>query len=168
MYDVRDLPSPPRTEAATAAEAPQPAERAAPTPAPAPRWAGYALLACGVALVPWLVVLAVTLPADTSGAHWVVAWVGLDSMEAAGLITTGFLAMRRHRALPVVASAAAMLLVTDAWFDTTTAAPGGDFAIALAMALAAELPLAAACAVLAVRTLSGPPAAPSPNAGRAG
>jgi hypothetical protein len=44
----------------------------------------------------------------------------------------------------------------DAWFDTTTAAPGGDFATAVAMALGAELPLAALCGRLALRALSRP------------
>ncbi|MGW3140554.1 hypothetical protein ACWDAQ_32550, partial [Streptomyces sp. NPDC001139] len=38
--------------------------------------------------------------------------------------------------------------------DTTTAAPGGDFATAVAMALGAELPLAALCGRLALRALS--------------
>ncbi|SFF84795.1 hypothetical protein SAMN05216251_13212 [Actinacidiphila alni] len=141
MYDVRDRPAPVLAD---------PPVRSGP-----PRWAGHALLACGLALVPWLVVLAVTLPSAStaSGGHWATAWVGLDAFEAAGLIATGVLATRRARLLPPAAAATAMLLVTDAWFDTTTAAPGQDFAVALAMALAAELPLAAACAVLAVRAL---------------
>ncbi|MBD3003264.1 MULTISPECIES: hypothetical protein [unclassified Streptomyces] len=40
--------------------------------------------------------------------------------------------------------------MVDAWFDTVTAAPGGELAAAVAMALCAELPLAAVCTALAL------------------
>lgn len=152
-------------------ELPRPAETVGlPAPRPAAavrRWPGYVLLASGVALVPWLVVLAVTLPDTGVGGHWTLAWVGLDAMEAAGLITTGALALRRHRGVPVVASATAVLLLIDAWFDVTTSGGGGDLTVALVMALTAELPLAAACTAVALRTLPRPPAAVSSIAGPA-
>src|ERR1700677_296244 len=69
------------------ATAPRPA--AAPCPAPprltqrlfSQRFLGLGLLASGLGLVPWLAVLAVTLPSATR-----VAWVGLDSLEALGLM----------------------------------------------------------------------------------
>ena len=44
--------------------------------------------------------------------------------------------------------------MVDAWFDTTTADPGGDFATAVAMSLVAEMPLAGLCGRLALRALS--------------
>ncbi|MFI1091001.1 hypothetical protein [Streptomyces sp. NPDC020917] len=115
------------------------------------RWPAYALVACGTALVPWLVVLALTLPATATAPHWMAAWVGLDAMEAAGLITTGLLALRRHPLRVAAGAATAMLLVVDAWFDVATST-GGDLTVALVMAGTAELPLAAVCAVLAVRS----------------
>ncbi|BCJ33933.1 hypothetical protein Athai_14360 [Actinocatenispora thailandica] len=125
---------------------------------PRPPWgmrrAGWLLVACGLALLPWLYVLATDLPATATAAHWPVAWVGLDALEALGLIATGLLAARGDRRHALPAAATATLLVVDAWFDTTTAAPGGDFATAVAMALGAELPLAALCGGLALRTLS--------------
>jgi hypothetical protein len=105
-----------------------------------------------VALLPWLVVLATGLPSTASVPHWTVSWVGLDAMEAVGLITTGLLTLRRHPLRPVVAAATAMLLAVDAWFDVTTAM-GAEFTSALLMALLAELPLAAVCGTLAVRAL---------------
>ena len=111
-------------------------------------------MACGLALLPWLVVLATSLPASASAPHWTVAWVGLDAMEAAGLITTGVLTLRRHPARSVAAAGTAMLLLVDAWFDVTTST-GADLIVALLMALLAELPLAAACGTLAVRA-AGP------------
>ncbi|MBY8877728.1 hypothetical protein [Actinacidiphila acidipaludis] len=118
---------------------------------PCPRWPAYVLVACGIALVPWLVVLATTLPATATAPHWMAAWVGLDTMEAAGLVTTGVLTLRRHPLRVVAAAATAMLLVVDAWFDVATST-GGDLTVALIMAGTAELPLAAVCALLAVRS----------------
>ncbi|MBC2878866.1 MULTISPECIES: hypothetical protein [Streptomyces] len=123
----------------------------APAPRPRPRLLGYALAACGLALLPWLVVLATSLPAETTAAKWSAAWVGLDALEALALITTGVLAVRRHVLHTLTAAVAATLLVADAWFDVMTAAPGADLASALVMAAAAELPLAAVCAVAAAR-----------------
>lgn len=127
-----------------------------PRPARGMRRAGWLLVACGFALLPWLYVLATGLPATATAAHWPVAWVGLDALEALGLIATGLLAARGDRRHALAAAATATLLVVDAWFDTTTAAPGGDFATAVAMALGAELPLAALCGRLALRALGRP------------
>ena len=81
---------------------------------------GWLLGGCGFALLPWLYVLATGLPDTATAAHWPVAWVGLDALEAAGLIAAGVLAA------------------------------------AAAMALGAELPLAALCGWLALRA-PGPP-----------
>ncbi|MFF1966008.1 hypothetical protein ACFVW5_20810 [Streptomyces sp. NPDC058232] len=115
--------------------------------------AGRLLVVCGLLLLPWLYVLATGLPDTATAAHWPVAWVGLDTMEAVGLIATGVLAAHGDRWNPLVATATATLLVIDAWFDTTTASVGSDLAMAAAMALGAELPLAALCVWLAVRAL---------------
>ncbi|MGY5045886.1 hypothetical protein ACWDE0_09555 [Streptomyces sp. 900105755] len=130
------------------------AEAEEPRPARGTRRAGGLLVVCGLALLPWLYVLATGLPATATAAHWPLAWVGLDALEALGLIATGLLAARGDRRHALTAAATATLLVVDAWFDTTTAAPGGDFATAVAMALGAELPLAALCGRLALRALS--------------
>ena len=108
------------------------------------------LIASGAALIPWLYVLARTLPSTARVTHWNVAWAGLDALEALGLLSTAVLRMRgndRHR---LTAAATGTLLVVDAWFDTVTAASGGELAGAVAMALGAELPLAAVCAAVAL------------------
>ncbi len=128
--------------------------REEPRPVRGMRWAGWLLVVCGLALLPWLYLLATGLPATATVAHWPLAWVGLDALEALGLIATGLLAARSDRRHALAAAATATLLVVDAWFDTTTAAPGGDFASAVAMALGAELPLAALCGRLALRAPS--------------
>ncbi|MGA4540605.1 hypothetical protein ACPA54_11465 [Uniformispora flossi] len=109
------------------------------------------LVASGLALLPWLVVLATTLPPTAEAAHWRAAWVGLDALEAACLLTTGTLAARGDARHAPAAAATAALLVADAWFDTTTAPAGGELAAAVAMAVLVELPLAALCARLALR-----------------
>jgi hypothetical protein len=117
------------------------------------RWVGLGLIGSGLALIPWLVVLAVGLPPSTTAAHWSTAWVGLDGLEAIGLITTGVLLNRRDPRRCLAAAVTATLLTVDAWFDVTTAAPGADQATAIAMAACLEIPLAIVCAVLAARTL---------------
>ena len=125
-----------------------------------PRYLGLALVGCGVAMLPWLVVLAKTLPATTRVRHWSTAWVGLDALEALGLATTGRLLLRRDPRCALTATATAALLVTDAWFDVTTSAAGAEFTAAVAMALGAELPMATLCTLLAVRSLPRPPRDP--------
>jgi hypothetical protein len=114
---------------------------------------GALLVGLGVALLPWLAVLATTLPATATVQHWWLAWVGLDCLEAVGLISTGLLLRRGDPRRCLTAVATAVLLLCDAWFDTTTSAPGADFATAVAMAVLVELPLAWLCARLALRAL---------------
>lgn len=111
----------------------------------------HVLVACGLALLPWLVVLADSLPTAAMASNWRTLWIGLDAAEAVALIVTGLLAVRGHRLHTLTATAAATLLVVDAWFDTMTATPGVDQVSAAAMALGAELPLAVVCVVLTAR-----------------
>ncbi|GAA1338451.1 hypothetical protein GCM10009647_081470 [Streptomyces sanglieri] len=56
----------------------------------------HVLVGCGLALLPWLVVLANGLPGTAIASNWCTAWIGLDALEALGLIATGLLAMRGH------------------------------------------------------------------------
>lgn len=107
---------------------------------------GRILTGAGLALLPWLGYLAGTLPPAEAA-----AWVALDALEAAALLTAGTRLLRgdsRHRA---PAAAAAVLLLADACLDLATAAPGTELATALAMAAGAELPLAGLSAWLAWR-----------------
>jgi hypothetical protein len=107
-------------------------------------------------MIPWLFVLATQLPAATRAWHWSAAWVGLDSLEALGLAGTGLLLARRDDRYRLVAMATGTLLLTDAWFDVMTAAPGRDQLIAILMAACPELPVAALCMVLALRKRTAP------------
>jgi hypothetical protein len=117
---------------------------------------GVALVCCGIAMLPWLLVLANSLPAADLVPHWSTAWVGLDALEALGLATTGLLLLRRDPRRCLTATATAVLLIVDFWFDVTTSTPGAELATAIAMGLGVELPMATLCTALAVRSLPHP------------
>jgi phosphoribosylamine--glycine ligase len=109
------------------------------------------MVGAGLCLLPWLAYLAVSLPASPHAAHWPAVWAGLDALEAAGLISTGLLLRRGDSRYCLTAVATAAFLLTDAWFDVLTAPPGAGQRESMVLALAAELPVAAGCAALAVR-----------------
>jgi phosphoribosylamine--glycine ligase len=117
------------------------------------RLVALGLTAGGAGLLPWLVYLAISLPPRPVAWHWPAAWAGLDGMEAAGLVCTGVLILRRDPRYRLAAAATAALLIADAWFDVTTAPPGSGELTSLLMAALAELPTAALCAWLACRGL---------------
>ncbi|MES9606677.1 hypothetical protein [Actinomadura sp. NPDC000929] len=114
---------------------------------------GWAFIGGAAALVPWMCMLAATMPSTATVSNWSAAWVGLDAMEAAALLGTGVLLVRRDPRHGLAAAAAGALLAVDAWFDVTTSAPGAERTVAIALAAGVELPLAALCAVLASRAL---------------
>ncbi len=147
-------PAPPAPQATPAPQAPAgyPARPGgAGLPGRRSRWLHRALIAAGLGMIPWLVLLGSSLPASTTAWHWPAAWVGLDGLEALGLLGTGVLLARRDSRYRLTAMATATLLLTDAWFDVLTSAPGRERLTAIAMAACPELPVAALCAVLAVR-----------------
>src|SRR4051812_32811283 len=109
----------------------------------------YALLA--VAIVPWIIWLAWSLPERSVSAHYRLAWVGFDLLLCAALARTAYLAWRRSPFVVNVASATAALLVVDAWFDVTTSPGGNDLMLSVLLALLVELPLAVLSLVLAAR-----------------
>ncbi|MEU7162561.1 hypothetical protein [Streptomyces chrestomyceticus] len=110
-------------------------------------WAGRVLTGAGLALLPWMGYLAGTLPPTEAA-----AWVALDAAEAACLLIAGTRLTNGRSGHRAAAAAAAVLLVTDAYVDVTTAGPGSELLGAVAMAVGAELPLAITCAALAVRS----------------
>jgi hypothetical protein len=117
-------------------------------------------LAVGGFLLPWCVLLGVTLPAAARAQHWSLAWAGLDGAEAAAALVTAVLLARGSARASLTAAAGSALLLVDAWFDVCTSAPGLDHAVAVVEAIFVELPLAGAAIWLAValtRHPAGPP-----------
>jgi hypothetical protein len=115
------------------------------------RRARLVALGAGGFLLPWCVVLGVTLPATAQAQHWAAAWVGLDAGEAIAALATAVLLARADARAALTAAAGGALLLTDAWFDVCTSGPGLDHTLALAEAAFVELPLAGAAFWLAVR-----------------
>jgi hypothetical protein len=112
----------------------------------APRWAARALLALAAALVPWTIVLGATLPKRQVVHHWDVAWVGFDVALIVTLAATAVALLTGHPFGRLLAPVIAALLLCDAWFDVVTSAgDGAEFWFAVALALVAEIPLAAFC-----------------------
>ena len=124
------------------------------TAGPSPRLlrrARLSALAVGGFLVPWCVVLSATLPRTAQAHHWSLAWAGLDGAEAIAALATAALLARDDSRACLTAAAGGALLLTDAWFDVCTSAPGPEHTVAVTEAVLVELPLAAAAGWLAVR-----------------
>lgn len=124
-----------------------------PTDGPSKR--GLMLMGCGLALLPWLVVLWRTVPDRGPLPHWNLAWVGLDGFEALGLLSAGTLHLRGDPRQVLPLSATATILLIDGWLDVSTATSSTERLAAIAM-LAAEVPLAAFCLHTAYTDLTGP------------
>jgi hypothetical protein len=141
---LTELPA--MTERPGAAELPGAAESPGATRAASRvvRRAFLVALAVGGFLLPWCVLLGVTLPATASAQHWSLAWAGLDAAEAASALATAVLLRRGSPWAGLTAAAGAALLLTDAWFDICTSAPGLDRMLAAGEAIFAELPLGGA------------------------
>lgn len=116
------------------------------------RWAGPLFALCALALAPWIIVIALTLPSRQLSPNYDIAWAGFDLLLFAALAATAGSALRRSPYLASTASWAAALLVTDAWFDVMTSPSGLARVEAIGMALLVELPLAATCLWLTQHT----------------
>jgi hypothetical protein len=100
------------------------------------------MLICAVALVPWTVYLAITLPSHYVARNWVVTWVGFDILLLTMLVLTALAGWKRRQYVFPTAFASGVLLICDAWFDVMTSQRGSDLTQALLSALLIELPLA--------------------------
>src|SRR5450755_3430463 len=96
-----------------------------------------------VGLIPWVIVLAVTLPKHYIAGHWTLTWVGFDLALLTSLGLTAYSAWHRRQAVIGFAFFSAAMLTCDAWFDITTSTGPIDVATSIASAALLELPLAA-------------------------
>jgi hypothetical protein len=111
-------------------------------------WLPRALCAAAALLVPWIVVLALNVRGHFGKRNLSNAWVWLDVIEVVALVLLAVLVRRRHRATSPLASATAVLLAMDAFFDLWSAHRGSAYLLAQVLAYSAELPSAAVLAVL--------------------
>src|SRR4051794_19334940 len=88
------------------------------------RWIMPVYAALALALVPWIVWLAWSLPERSVSAHYRLAWVGFDVLLCGALARTAYLAWKRSPFVVNVASATAAPLVVDGWVGGP-ASPGG-------------------------------------------
>lgn len=123
----------------------EPGNEVAPDDSRLVRWAGPFFGLCSLVLIPWIIVIAATLPSRQLSPNYDVAWAGFDVLLCAALGATAFAALRRSALLSTTAGWGSALLITDAWFDVVTSPPGGGRVEAIAMAVVVELPLAAVC-----------------------
>lgn len=98
--------------------------------------------AAAVALLPWIVYLAATLPQNYTAANWRDTWIGFDVLLVAFLSATAVLGFLHSPLLTVFAFATGVLLLCDAWFDVMTAT-AGDRSASIMSAVLGEIPLAA-------------------------
>ena len=117
------------------------------------RWSLLRLLTLGaVAETVWTIYVGLDLPRHYVANHWDVAWVGLDIAQVAMLSGAAWAAWRRSTTLVIFATVSATLLLTDGWFDVTTARRG-DVLQGLLLAVLVEFPSALVLLWVAVRGL---------------
>jgi hypothetical protein len=128
-----------------------PKEEAAPPIVPRPRrWLAPLFFLVGIGLLPWTVYMVATLPArHVQPNYYDVAWGGFDIVLAALLVASGVGLLRRRLWVQSTATAAATMLVCDAWFDILSSRPGTERVLAILLALVAELPSAVICLLIA-------------------
>ncbi|MEV6772088.1 hypothetical protein AB0N05_26020 [Nocardia sp. NPDC051030] len=95
-----------------------------------------------LALIPWMVYLGLTLPAEYHAQNWSLAWIGYDIVLVLSMAATAYLGWRRRVLLILPALATGVLLLVDAWFDIVTA-EASDVWWSAGTAIVGEIPLAA-------------------------
>ncbi len=103
---------------------------------------GAATMSAAV-LVPWLVVLAVTLPDRHRSHEWRLAWVGFDAALTLAFAATAWFGWRSRQVVITAFVVTATLLLCDAWFDVLLSWGGSEQTEAVLTAAFVELPLAA-------------------------
>jgi hypothetical protein len=115
------------------------------------RFVTLLLAAITVVLVPWTLWLSIVLPAQHTTHDWDATWVGFDALLLTALGLTALAYRKRWTGLPLLATAAGVLLFADAWFDTWLS---GASLSSIALALVAEVPLGSFCLWLAWTALT--------------
>jgi len=115
-------------------------------------WVVILFAAAGVFMLPWTIWLSSSLSPRHVSTHWDLAWSGFDSGLAVLFIMTAIAAYHRSVWVGPLAAALGTLLVTDAWFDIVLASHADELRYSILLAAFAELPAAAFCFWIAIRT----------------
>jgi hypothetical protein len=105
-----------------------------------------------IALIPWTIYLAFTLPENYVAHNWPATWIGFDCVLIAFMTATAVLGWLRRQLVLLAAFTTGVLLICDAWFDIMTAGPSQLRASVLTAALG-NLPLAVVMITGAVRII---------------
>src|SRR5690242_6625488 len=100
-----------------------------------PWWVGPAFAVLALGTVPWVIFLAVTLPRHATFAHYRGVWVGFDTGLVLVLGWTARLALRASPHVALAATAAATMLLVDAWFDVMTTPRSHGLLMSVALAV---------------------------------
>ncbi len=101
------------------------------------------LLVTCLGLIPWIVILGLTLPRRYIADHWTLAWVGFDVALLCALVSTAWAAWRRRQIAIIAAVVVGTMLIVDACFDIVTSSTRRDLILSVVTAVFGELPLAA-------------------------
>ena len=104
-------------------------------------------------LIPWIVILGLTLPHRYYTRHWTLAWVGFDVALLCALSVTAWAGWRRRQVVIAAAVVTGTMLVVDAWFDVVTDSTTSDLILSIITAVIGELPLAALLFFVAFRLM---------------
>lgn len=96
-----------------------------------PRWAAFLYGTLAVVLVPWIIMLGISLPTRHVAWHWDTVWVGFDVLMLIAMTITLVFMVRRVIWVAISATALATLFIVDAWFDILTSKPGREQQAAL-------------------------------------
>jgi hypothetical protein len=106
----------------------------------------------GIGLLPWTIWLSQSLPAHHVTTSWDVAWSGFDTALALLFVATAVAAYRRSPWVAALAAALGTMLLVDAWFDIVLESHSDELRQSILLAVFAELPAAAFCFWIAIRT----------------
>jgi hypothetical protein len=105
-----------------------------------------------IVLIPWIIYLGLTLPANYVAHNWPATWIGFDSLLIAFMVATAALGWLRRQLVILPGFTTGVLLICDAWFDIMTAGPGQIWMSVLTAALG-NLPVAVLLITGALRIL---------------
>ena len=99
-------------------------------------------LAMVVAMIVWIVYLAMALPERNTAQHYDLTWVGFDLMIVGAMFATAWFALHLNPRVELAANSTATLLFVDAWMDITTSSTTQALVTAILFAVFLELPIA--------------------------